>query len=108
MRAIARIVKLVLPESRVVLGGPQATFMPDAALSAMPEIDYVSRGEGELVIRAIADAVDGGASEQPIAGATSRTTEGECITGPMPEAPKDLDDYASPWLTGVLDPDFHG
>ncbi len=104
VRAIARIVKRVSPESRVVLGGPQATFMPDAALSAMPEIDYVSRGEGELVIRAIADAVDGGASEQPIAGATSRTSDGECITGPMPEVAADLDDYASPWLTGVLDP----
>jgi radical SAM superfamily enzyme YgiQ (UPF0313 family) len=104
VRAIARIVKQVLPESRVVLGGPQATFMPDAALSAMPEIDYVSRGEGELVIRAIADAVDGGGSERPIAGATSRTREGECITGPNPEASRDLDEYASPWLTGVLDP----
>jgi radical SAM superfamily enzyme YgiQ (UPF0313 family) len=104
VRAIARNVKLVLPESRVVLGGPQATFMPDAALSAMPEMDYVSRGEGELVIPAIADAVEGGTSEQPIAGATSRTTEGECVTGPMPEVPKSLDVYASPWLTGVLDP----
>jgi radical SAM superfamily enzyme YgiQ (UPF0313 family) len=104
VRAIARIVEGVLPESRVVLGGPQATFIPDAALSAMPEIDYVSRGEGELVIRAIAEAVDGGASDQPIAGATSRTRDGECITGDMPEVSEDLDDYASPWLTGVLDP----
>jgi len=104
VRAIARIVKLVLPECRVVLGGPQATFMPDSALSAMPEIDYLSRGEGELVIRAIADAVDGGVSERAIAGATSRTVDGECVTGPMPEASRDLDEYASPWLTGVLDP----
>jgi radical SAM superfamily enzyme YgiQ (UPF0313 family) len=104
VRAIARIVKRVLPESRVVLGGPQATFMPDAALSAMPEIDYVSRGEGELVIRAIADAIEGGVSDRPIPGATSRTSEGECITGPLPEASRNLDEYASPWLTGVLDP----
>jgi anaerobic magnesium-protoporphyrin IX monomethyl ester cyclase len=102
--AIARIVKKALPESRVVLGGPQATFMPEAALSAMPEVDYLSRGEGELVIRAIADAVEEGAPERPIAGATSRTADGEFLTGSMPEVPKSLDDYASPWLTGVLDP----
>jgi radical SAM superfamily enzyme YgiQ (UPF0313 family) len=104
VRAIARMVKQASPETRVVLGGPQATFMPDASLSAMPEIDHLSRGEGELVIQAVAEAVDAGASDQPIVGATSRTAVGECVTGPMVEGPEHLDDYPSPWLTGVLDP----
>ena len=104
VRAMARLVKEVLPESRVVLGGPQATFMPDAALSAMPEIDYLSRAEGELVIRAIAEAIEGNRADRPIAGATLRTADGECITGPAPDPPADLDCYPSPWLTGVLDP----
>ncbi len=104
VRAMARLVKEVLPESRVVLGGPQATFMPDAALSAMPEIDYLSRAEGELVIQAIAEAVEGGDQDRPIPGATLRTADGECLTGPAPEAPADLDCYPSPWLTDVLDP----
>jgi radical SAM superfamily enzyme YgiQ (UPF0313 family) len=104
IRAIARLIKRVLPETRVILGGPQATFMPDAALPAMPEIDYLSRGEGEQVIRAIAEAIDGGAVGGLIAGVTSRTAEGECVTGPLSEVLEDLDAYASPWLTGVLDP----
>ncbi len=104
VRAIARMVKAVLPESKVALGGPQVTFMPEAALSAMPEIDYLSRGEGELVIKAIAEAIDGDTSGQPIAGVTSRTIEGQYLTGPAPEPLADLDGYSSPWLTGVLDP----
>ena len=104
VRAMARLVKEVLPESRIVLGGPQATFMPDAALSAMPEIDFLSRAEGELVIRAIAEAVEGNREARPIPGATLRTTDGEVLTGPEPDPPADLDSYPSPWLTGVLDP----
>ncbi len=102
--ALARTVKQVLPGCCVVLGGPQATFLPDAALAAMPEVDYVSRGEGELAIAAIAEAVEGGEVRKPPAGATWRTREGECLTGPALEVPEDLDGYPSPWLTGVLDP----
>ena len=104
VRALARIAKRVLPDCLVVLGGPQATFLPDAALAAMPEIDFLSRGEGEQTIEAIVEAVQGGSIAAPIAGATSRTAAGEIVTGAEPELVRDLDDYASPWLTGVLDP----
>jgi anaerobic magnesium-protoporphyrin IX monomethyl ester cyclase len=104
VRAIARMVKQVLHDSMVVLGGPQATFLPDAALSVMPEIDYVSRGEGELTIRAIVEAIEGGREGGPIAGVTLRAKDGTCITGVSTEPPADLDTYPSPWLTGVLDP----
>jgi radical SAM superfamily enzyme YgiQ (UPF0313 family) len=103
-RAIAEMAKQVLPDCRVVLGGPQATFMPDAALTIMPEVDYLNRGEGEQAIKAIIEAIDEGSPELPVAGATSRTPSGELLTGPDLELAGDLDVYASPWLTGVLDP----
>ncbi len=35
VRSIAQLAKNVLPNCRVVLGGPQATFLPDAALAAL-------------------------------------------------------------------------
>jgi len=104
IRAIARMAKEALPDARIVLGGPQVTFMPDAALSAMPEIDYLSRTEGELVIKGIAEAIEGDTPDRPVPGATLRTADGACITGPAPEPPECLDEYPSPWLTGVLDP----
>ncbi len=103
--ALAALVRRVLPEAAVIIGGPQATFLPDEALEAMPEIDYVSRAEGELVIRSVAEAVAaGGPPFEPVPGATLRTREGQCVDGPKPELPADLDGYPSPWLTGVLDP----
>ncbi len=104
VKAIAEMVKEMLVDVFVVLGGPQATFLPDAALLSMPEIDYVSRGEGEAVIRAIAEAIESGTDKEPVPGATLRTDDGECITKEQGHLPVDLDDYPSPWLTGVLDP----
>ena len=104
VRAIAQMAKRVLPDCRVVLGGPQATFLPDSALTVMPEVDYLSRGEGEQTVKAIVEAIEGNSLESPVAGTTSRTPAGEFVTGPAPDLVHDLDDYASPWLSGVLDP----
>jgi radical SAM superfamily enzyme YgiQ (UPF0313 family) len=104
VRAIARIVKQSLPGTRVVLGGPQAMFLPDPGFAAMPEVDYICRGEGELVIRLIADTVAEGEWQMPIPGVTSRLPDGTCISGPPVDPPRDLDSYPSPWLSGVLDP----
>jgi len=104
VRAMAGIVKSVLPNARVAMGGPQATFLPDAALDALPEVDFVSRGEGELAIQAIVDAVTGGGGDEPVPGVTTRTSHGEIVTGSAPEPPDDLDGYPSPWRLGVLDP----
>ena len=104
VRALAQLAKRVLPDCRVVLGGPQITFMPDSAVSVLREVDFLSRGEGEVVIRNIVEAMEHGVESHPIAGATIRTTGGECISGPPVEVARELDQYPSPWLTGVLDP----
>jgi radical SAM superfamily enzyme YgiQ (UPF0313 family) len=105
VRGLARLVKKVVPTARVVLGGPQAMFMPAAALAALPEIDFLARGEGELAITAIVDAIErAGVSGAPIPGVTSRLPDGRPVTGDLPRPPTDLDAYPSPWLDGVLDP----
>ncbi|MCK5543921.1 MAG: cobalamin-dependent protein, partial [Desulfobulbaceae bacterium] len=63
VRAVAGMVKEAFPDCSVVLGGPQTTFLPDEAILIMPEIDYVSRGEGELTIKAIVEAIEGGGGD---------------------------------------------
>ncbi len=103
IRSLAALVKRAAPGCTVILGGPQATFMPDGALEALPDVDYLCRGEGEVVMTALAEALEGGAAG-PVAGATSRDGDGGYLTGPAVGPPEDLDDYPSPWLTGVLDP----
>jgi len=57
-----------------------------------------------LAIKAIVEAIDGGIEHLPIPGVSSRSTDGEVVTGPPIEPLADLDSYPSPWLTGVLDP----
>lgn len=104
IRAIARMARAAAPECRVLIGGPQATFLPEPALDALPELDFVGRGEGELVIRAVAQAVDGGSTDAPVPGTSTRMRDGEWQTGEAIAPPDDLDAYPSPWLDGVLDP----
>ena len=104
VRAFAKLVKDVLPDCRVVLGGPQATFMPDAGLRVLTEVDYLSRGEGEQAILSIVEAIEGEAPDSSVPGVTLRTATGEVVTGPESDPASNLDDYPSPWLNGVLDP----
>jgi radical SAM superfamily enzyme YgiQ (UPF0313 family) len=95
----------VLPSTQVILGGPQGLFLPDDALSVMPEVDFLGRAEGELALAATVSALENGtAGLEPIAGVTSRLDSGEFATGEAAAAPEDLDEYPSPWLDGVLDP----
>ncbi len=104
VNAMATIVKGVLPETTVILGGPQITFLPDDALSVLPNIDFLCRDEGEPVILALADAMLSGKLAEPVPGTTSRNPDGGYITGPAVERASELDEYPSPWLEGVLDP----
>jgi radical SAM superfamily enzyme YgiQ (UPF0313 family) len=102
--ALARLIKEKLPRASIVLGGPQASLMPDEGLAALPDIDFLCRGEGEAVIEVIAEAVLSGDTDQPVPGATRRASDGGILTGPPVEPAADLDEYPSPWLSGILDP----
>lgn len=104
IRSIARMARAVAPECRVLIGGPQAGSLPDDALPELPEFDFVGRGEGELVIRAVAEAIEGGRIDEPVPGTSTRMSDGTWLRGALLEPPDDLDGYPSPWLDGVLDP----
>ncbi len=104
IHALAMMVKEVVPDAYIVFGGPQATFMPDEALAMLPAVDFLCRGEGESVAMAIVEAILSGETSGPISGTTSWDGEGGYVTGLAIVPPKDLDDYPSPWLSGVLDP----
>jgi radical SAM superfamily enzyme YgiQ (UPF0313 family) len=104
VRSLTALVKEAAPACTIMLGGPQATFMPEQALAALPEVDFLCRGEGEIVALALAEALQDGGSPAVVAGATSRRPEGGYLTGPAVSPPDDLDEYPSPWLTGTLDP----
>jgi radical SAM superfamily enzyme YgiQ (UPF0313 family) len=104
VRAVAAMAKAQRPSRRVMIGGPQATFLPAESLAELPEIDFVCHGEGEVVVREIVRALEFDAVDEPIAGASARLDDGAWLRGPNPQPPDDLDGYPSPWLDEVIDP----
>ncbi len=54
---LARLAKATLPGCTVVFGGVAATFLWDFFLRACPELDFVVRGEGEMTMLELADAL---------------------------------------------------
>jgi radical SAM superfamily enzyme YgiQ (UPF0313 family) len=58
---LIKLVKLVLPEVKIVIGGYHATLMNEeiAASSEAEMIDFMVRGEGEVACRRLVNALDG-------------------------------------------------
>lgn len=61
-----------LPETVILLGGPEATFRAQDLLTAHPQIDYVLLGEGEITFPAVLAALNAGQSLGEIPGVASR------------------------------------
>jgi len=102
IRLWARFAKKMAPQVKIILGGPQVTFMPAKALEHMPEVDFLCRGEGEEVMLGLARALSQGTDPALVPG-LSFLREAEVVeTGPAHGA-KDLDTYASPYLTDHID-----
>ena len=58
---IIRLIKLLLPEAKIVIGGYHATLMFEeiAASDEAPAIDFMVRGEGEEAFRRLVRSLDG-------------------------------------------------
>ncbi len=104
VNALANLVKEAAPNAIVIMGGPQSTFLPDEALDLLTGMDFLCRGEGEPVILALAEAIVSGKTNIPVPGTTSLSPEGGYTTGSPVSPAKNLDEYPSPWLDGILDP----
>jgi radical SAM superfamily enzyme YgiQ (UPF0313 family) len=91
---LATEARQALPEARIVMGGPHATFFPEHML-ANPAVDVVVLGEGEETIVELAARFeeDGGLADIP--GLALRSTDGVFRTPPR-ERSTDLDHLAFP------------
>ncbi|MGQ9652973.1 MAG: B12-binding domain-containing radical SAM protein [Thermodesulfobacteriota bacterium] len=106
IKGFMRAVKEKDPSIRVILGGPQATFMPSEAMTELPDMDYLCRGEGEVVIQKVVEFMESGNRGEPVPGTTTRLSPDQWAEGGAVDAPEALDVYPSPFLSGVLD--LHG
>lgn len=80
---IARLIKTEFPNSTVVLGGLHPTALPDEPLKT-GYVDYVVRGEGEMVMLQLYRAIRGDGDPTRVLGVSYRR-DGQCFHNP--EAP---------------------
>src|SRR5215831_10129128 len=102
---IAAEVKRHHPYSVVALGGPQASVVDVATMRAFPAIDLLVRGEAELTLPELIDALTRGSSLVSIPGITfRRDADGEITRNPDGPLVMDLD--ALPFPAFHLFPDI--
>lgn len=91
---ISNIIKKEFPEIKVVMGGPQASFVPEEVLETSLT-DYVSMFEGEISIVELAECIINGGNIEEVDGIVYRK-DGKVIYTKKRELIKNLDDIPFP------------
>jgi len=100
----AQACKRLLPETKILIGGPQATFMPTRALRDLASIDLICRAEGEVALLGLAGRLKEGQPLIDVPGWSGRGPDDTLWDGPPLAPSQDLDEYPSPYLDGTLNP----
>lgn len=99
--AISSAIKAALPETIIVLGGPEVSFTSRAILQQHPFIDFIVRGEGEETFEALLSAILEKKSTSEIAGITYRA-EDQVVVNPDRGLLKDMDSIPSAFQAGIF------
>lgn len=102
---LARLVKGILPETLVVLGGIHPTFVYEHCLRNMPNVDFVVLGEGEYTMLELTQAyLNGPDNYEGICGLAFRQ-DGQIYRTPPRERIKNLDSLPFPnWELSLTPP----
>jgi radical SAM superfamily enzyme YgiQ (UPF0313 family) len=87
---LAGEVKRLHQDACIVLGGPQASVVDVQTMNAFPFIDFIVRGEAEITLPALLDALAGSQPYSAIAGITYRQ-ENEVVRNSNAPVIEDLD-----------------
>jgi anaerobic magnesium-protoporphyrin IX monomethyl ester cyclase len=91
---VAESVKRFLPTCRIVVGGHHPTVLPEHAMAHGP-IDFAIRGEGEVAMPLLAEALKNGTAVESIPGIVFRKKDGTLHIG-EPVFVRDLDGLPLP------------
>jgi anaerobic magnesium-protoporphyrin IX monomethyl ester cyclase len=99
--------KLIVPETFIILGGPEVSFDSIELMSQNPGVDCIVRGEGEAVFRELATLL--ASSPLPVRDNKLSDIAGLCfrigddiITTAERQQPTDLDILPSPFQAGLV------
>ena len=88
--AVAKGIKKLYPDSRVVVGGPHFSNCAEDSLNTIPEIDVVVKGEGDHVLVELLHAIEAGLPLSRVAGISFRK-DGAIFNTPDAPVITDLD-----------------
>ncbi len=57
IKRLLPILKNLLPDARILLGGPEVSYHPETVMMELPAVDYIICGEGELSFAAFLDCM---------------------------------------------------
>lgn len=94
--AVARQVKTIRPEIKIIVGGPHFGLTAADALRIVPEIDFVIRDEGELTLRELLNTKFVQSDLSGILGLSYRDIFGEIVLNPTRPFIQNLDELPMP------------
>jgi len=100
----AEIVKACYPESKIVIGGHHPSALPQSVMESKA-VDFAIRGEGEVSLHLLAEAVKKGGAYDSIPGLVFRRKDGTLHINP-PAGMKHPDDHPLP-ATDLLHQRFY-
>ncbi|RPF39761.1 radical SAM superfamily enzyme YgiQ (UPF0313 family) [Streptomyces sp. Ag109_G2-6] len=92
---MAQQLKQLKPDAIIILGGPQASVVDVATLREFACVDCIVRGEAEVTLPSVLDALEAGSSLQAIPGVTFREGD-EVIRNENAPVISDLDAVPTP------------
>ncbi len=93
---LAAAAKAASPELVTVVGGPHSSFLPERTLREFPSIDIVARGEGELLLPRLLQAIEDGSPLAELTGVAFRDSDGAVVDTGQTPTPQDLDALLPP------------
>lgn len=88
------IVKKVMPEATVILGGPEVSYDTNYWMDRLQNVDFIIMGEGEETLNHLLKEIEGDRKYHFVYGAAYRKGKEVIINPPRPKA--DLKDLPSP------------
>lgn len=92
---VISILKKIMPDTVIILGGPEVTYNSEEWLKELSDVDIIVRGEGEHTFKSLLSMIQSGGSWDDVPGITYRRNDEIYVNPPAPKL--DLNDIPSPY-----------
>ena len=102
---LSKRIKATIPTAIIILGGPQASTIPEQTLLAFPYIDVIVIGEGERTLLALLQAIQNKENLSAVKGIVYRNSSQICSTTPRDQI-SDLNSLPYPTFSSYPTKDY--